>query len=33
VVRQDRELCRIVERAVPADELTAVSESLRGLRQ
>ena len=32
VSRQDRELCRIVERAVPADELTAVAESLRGLR-
>ena len=32
VLRQDRELCRIVERAVPADELTAVAELLRGLR-
>ena len=30
--RQDRELCRVVERAVGADELTAIAESLRNLR-
>ena len=33
VFRQDRELRRVVERAVPADELTATAESLRSLRR
>jgi hypothetical protein len=32
VFRQDRELRRVVELAVPADELGAIAESLRNLR-
>ena len=32
VSRQDRELCRVVERAVPAEELAGIAESLRNLR-
>jgi len=32
VFRQDRELCRVVEHAVPPGELMAVAASLRGLR-
>jgi hypothetical protein len=33
VFRQDRELCRVVEHAVPPGELDAVAASLRGLRR
>jgi len=32
VLRQDRELCGVVEHTVPADELMEVAASLRGLR-
>ena len=32
VFRQDRELCRVIERVVRAEELAAIAESLRNLR-